>query len=201
LTGKDIRTIGSGNIGAMNTYRALKERSGRLAAFGFFSVIIIDMIKGALSVIIAKQFHCVDFDTNLPFALAAFFVVLGHNYSIFMKFTGGRGAACLMGISLYLNPLSFFVWGLPLVFCASLAQIILEKKNMVEKINWKKITDLFMMIGGKQMLGRLIGLILGPIFLYFYNVQVFLPIASGTTLLLLKNISRFEEYVKSLKQN
>lgn len=199
LTGKDVRAIGSGNVGALNAYRALKERSGKLAAFGLIFVVIIDMMKGAVSIIIAQQFYCSGVDEGILFILAAFFVVLGHNYSIFMKFTGGKGAACLMGILLYLDVFSFFVWGFPLVVCASLAQIILEKRNKIEKINWKKITDLFMMIGGKQMLGRLFGLILGPICLYFYNAQIFLPVASGTTLLLFKNISRFEEYVKSLK--
>jgi hypothetical protein len=58
-----------------------------------------------------------------------------------------------------------------------------------------------MMIGGKQMAGRLVGLILGPIFLYFYNVQIFLPVAAGTILLLAKNISRFEEYFKNFNKN
>jgi acyl-phosphate glycerol 3-phosphate acyltransferase len=200
FSGQDIRKIGSGNVGAMNTLRALKEKSGKLAAIGFVSVVTVDMLKGVFSVFLVQSLRCLDYDLNIFLALAGFFVVLGHNYSVFLKFTGGRGAACLIGIMLFMDPASFFVWGAPLVICSVIAQIILEKKNLIEKINWKKPSDFLIMIGGKQMAGRMFGLILGPVFLYFYNVQIFLPIAAGTTLLLIKNVSRFKEYFKGFKK-
>jgi len=130
--------------------------------------------------------------------LTSFFVVLGHNYSIFLKFTGGRGAACLMGVLVYLKPVSLLVWGLPVLFCAIPAQIILEKMGKVEKINWKKPFEVLMMVIGKQMAGRMAGLILAPIPLYFYNPQIFLLAAAGTILLLIKNIPRFEGYFREI---
>ena len=193
LTGKDIRKIGSGNIGATNAFRALKEvGKKKLALIVFLMVLVVDMAKGAGSIFLAQKF----FPENLIpiLILTSFFVVLGHNYSIFLKFTGGRGAACLMGVLVYLKPVSLLVWGLPVLFCAIPAQIILEKMGKVEKINWKKPFEVLMMVIGKQMAGRMAGLILAPIPLYFYNPQIFLLVAAGTILLLIKNIPRFKEY-------
>lgn len=200
ITGQDIRKIGSGNIGAMNTVRALKEKSKKLAIIGFLVVLIIDMAKGALAIFLAqKLFAYSQYSYSLvdPYyiflTIAGFFVVLGHNYSIFLRFAGGRGAASLIGILLYLDVSSFIIWGLPVVLCTILAQIILEKTGFETRINWRK-TSAIISIFGKQMAGRLAGLILGPVALYFYDPQIFLPIAAGTILLLRKNIPRFKGY-------
>jgi acyl-phosphate glycerol 3-phosphate acyltransferase len=197
FTGQDIRKIGSGNVGAMNTVRALKEKSKKLAVTGFLVVLIVDIAKGAFSVFLAQFFL-----PSSPSALimAGFFVVLGHNYSIFLKFAGGRGAACLIGILLYLDIFSFIIWGLPVVLCTVLFQIILEKTGFETKINWRKISAIIS-IFGKQMAGRFAGLFFGPVALYFYEPQIFLPIAAGTILLLIKNIPRFKGYFLGDKIN
>jgi len=55
-----------------------------------------------------------------------------------------------------------------------------------------------MMIIGGQMAGRMAGLILAPVFLYFYSPQIFLSVAAGTILLLIKNITRFKEYFEKI---
>jgi acyl-phosphate glycerol 3-phosphate acyltransferase len=190
ITGQDIRKIGSGNIGAMNVVRALKDKSKKLAVIGFLVVLIVDMAKGALSIFFAQFFLPLNFSVLI---IAGFFVVLGHNYSIFLNFAGGRGAACLIGILLYLDIFSFLIWALPVVLCTILAQIILEKTAFEKKINWRKISDI-VSIFGKQMAGRMAGLILAPFLLYFYSPQIFLPIAAGTILLLIKNMPRFKGY-------
>lgn len=190
FTGQDIKKIGSGNVGAMNVVRALKEKSKKLAIVGFLVVLIVDMAKGALSVFLAQFF--LPF-SSLALIIAGFFVVLGHNYSLFLKFSGGRGAASLIGILLYLDIFSFIIWGLPLVFCTILAQFILEKTGLETKINWKKTSEI-LAIFGKQMAGRFAGLVLGPVALYFYDPQIFLPIAAGTILLLIRNTPRFKGY-------
>ena len=197
FTGQDVRKIGSGNVGAMNTVRALKEKSKKLAVVGFLVVLIVDMAKGAFSIFLAQFF--LPFN-SLALIMAGFFVVLGHNYSIFLKFAGGRGAACLIGILLYLDIFSLIVWGLPVVFCTILAQIILEKTGFETKINWGKASAIIS-IFGKQMAGRFAGLFFGPVALYFYDPQIFLPIAAGTILLLIKNIPRFKGYFLGEKIN
>ncbi len=194
ITGQDIRKVGSGNIGAMNTVRAFKNfGKGKLAIIGFLVVLIIDMAKGALAVFLAQRWQFLDYNMTLAVIFAAFFVVLGHNYSIFLKFSGGRGAACLIGILLYSDILSLLVWGLPVILASILAQIILEKTGFEKKINWKKISEISKILGS-QMAGRMVGLIMAPIPLYFYNPKAFLPIAAGTILLLIKNIPRFKGY-------
>ena len=80
-----------------------------------------------------------------------------------------------------------------MVVCTILAQIILEKTGFETKINWGKISAIIS-IFGKQMAGRFAGLFFGPIVLYFYNPRIFLPIAAGTILLLIKNTPRFKGY-------
>lgn len=190
FSGQDIRKIGSGNVGAMNVVRALKEKSKKLAVVGFLIVLLVDMAKGAFSIFFAQFFLPLN---SLALIIASFFVILGHNYSIFLRFSGGRGAASLIGVMLYLDVFSFLIWGLAVVLCTILAQIILEKTGFETKINWKRVSDI-VSIFGKQMAGRFAGLILGPIFLYFYDPQIFLPIAAGTILLLIKNIPRFKGY-------
>jgi len=194
ITGQDIRKIGSRNVGAINVLRALKEAGKRkLALFGFLIVLIVDMAKGALAIFTAQKWPFLESELTLAIILATFFVILGHNYSIFLKFSGGRGAACLIGILLYLDVLSLIIWALPIVFFTILFQIILEKTGFERKINWRKFSEISSLLG-TQMAGRMVGLISAPILLYFYNPQIFLPIAAGTILLLIKNIPRFKGY-------
>lgn len=190
FAGRDIREIGSGNVGAMNTARALKGKSKKLAVTGFLIVLVVDMAKGAFSVFLAQLFLPFNY---LALIVVGFFVVLGHNYSIFLKFAGGRGAACLIGIMLYSDIFSFIVWGLPMFFCTILFQVILERTGFETKMNWRKIPAIIS-IFGKQMAGRFAGLFFGLVALYFYDPQIFLPIATGTILLLIKNIPRFKGY-------
>ncbi len=193
FSGQDIRKIGSGNVGAMNVIRALKEKSSKLAAAGFLIVLIVDMAKGALAIFLAQK---ILLGSLIGLILAAFFVILGHNYSVFLKFSGGRGAASLIGILLYLDIFSFLIWGSIMVLSSIVAQIILEKIGIAKKINWKKISEIVSLLG-KQMVGRMGGLMAGPIPLYFYNPQIFAIVAAGTILLLIKNIPRIKGYLES----
>ncbi len=192
FTGQDIRKVGSGNVGAMNTVRAIKNAGkGKLAIAGFLLVLIIDMAKGVLAVFLAQKLA--GSQLSLALIISTFFVVLGHNYSVFLKFSGGRGAACLIGILLYLNIFSLMVWGLPSLLFPILFQAILERTGFEKKINWGKISDIISIMG-KQMAGRMAGLILAPAFLYFYSPQIYFPVAAGTALLLIKNLPRFKGY-------
>ncbi|PVX31492.1 acyl-phosphate glycerol 3-phosphate acyltransferase [Sphingomonas pokkalii] len=85
----DLRTIGSGNIGATNVLRT--GRKGLAAA-----TLLLDLGKGAAAIWLA--------DALLPgmTALAAAAVFLGHCYPVWLKFRGGKGVATLMGVVLAL---------------------------------------------------------------------------------------------------
>jgi glycerol-3-phosphate acyltransferase PlsY len=89
--GKDIRKEGSGNIGATNVTRVLGKKAG-------FLVLILDMLKGFLPIYIAKYI----FDTKLV-SLLAIASVIGHCFSIFLKFKGGKGVATAIGVLLALS--------------------------------------------------------------------------------------------------
>ncbi len=82
----DIRQSGSGNIGAMNALRALGKR-------GAVTVLILDAAKGIIPTVVSMQvFH----DTRLA-AIAATAAVLGHCFSPWLRFKGGKGVATSFG--------------------------------------------------------------------------------------------------------
>lgn len=104
LTGTDIRTIGSGNIGTVNVYRV---------AGGWASVLVlvVDMLKGAAVVVLAKMW---DQPAAIQVAggLAA---IVGHNWSIFLRFAGGKGIATSFGVLFAISPfvggVAGIIWG------------------------------------------------------------------------------------------
>ena len=81
--GKDIRNYGSGNVGASNVARVIGVRYGVFA-------LLADVGKGALATILMMQF-------NLPLFIGGF-AVLGHIFSPFLKFSGGKGVATSIGV-------------------------------------------------------------------------------------------------------
>ena len=91
----DVRDYGSGKIGMTNVLRT----SGKTAAA---VVLILDMGKGVLAVLVARQF----FDSYGVEAAAALAVLFGHNWPIFIKFRGGRGTASGWGGLLILSPIA-----------------------------------------------------------------------------------------------
>ncbi|KQN24544.1 MULTISPECIES: glycerol-3-phosphate 1-O-acyltransferase PlsY [unclassified Sphingomonas] len=93
----DLRTIGSGNIGATNVLRT--GRKGLAAA-----TLLLDMAKGAVAVLLVAHL----FPGNTPLAAAGAFI--GHCYPIWLGFKGGKGVATLMGIVVALH------WPLGLVY-------------------------------------------------------------------------------------
>jgi glycerol-3-phosphate acyltransferase PlsY len=99
LTGKDIRKIGTGNPGAANVARSIGKKWGVI-------VWLSDTIKGILPMIIAKNYGITNF---LFLTLIGSSAVIGHCYSIFLKFKGGKGAATSGGVVLYLMPKLFIL--------------------------------------------------------------------------------------------
>lgn len=92
--GGDIRTIGSGNIGATNVLRTGRKL---LAAF----TLILDAAKGAFSI-----FICSLFLSDAYFGLVGVCAVIGHCYPIWLKFSGGKGVATGLAVIMMLSPIS-----------------------------------------------------------------------------------------------
>jgi acyl phosphate:glycerol-3-phosphate acyltransferase len=93
--GVNIREAGSGNIGATNVYRTMGRKIGILTLVG-------DCLKGLIPVLAAKWLGLPD-AWIAGIGLAAF---LGHVYTIFLGFKGGKGVATALGVFLGTSPLS-----------------------------------------------------------------------------------------------
>lgn len=102
LRGVDLRGQGSGNIGATNALRVMGRKAGALTLLG-------DLLKGSLAVWLALYFS----GREAGF-IAAAAAVLGHDFSLFAGFKGGKGVATSFGVLLALEPLlaaiGFGVW-------------------------------------------------------------------------------------------
>ncbi|WP_330167626.1 glycerol-3-phosphate 1-O-acyltransferase PlsY [Bartonella grahamii] len=88
----DIRTIGSGNIGATNVLRTGNKKLATLT-------LLCDMLKGALVVFVIKFFSD-PLNNSILISLAGFFAFLGHLFPVWLKFKGGKGVATYLGICL-----------------------------------------------------------------------------------------------------
>jgi len=98
VKGADIRKVGGGNMGAVNTMREI----GTLPGFG---VLFADMAKGALAVLIAQW---LGLHPYWVFAVGMV-AVAGHNWPVWLKFKGGQGLATTMGVLLALAPIPFSI--------------------------------------------------------------------------------------------
>jgi glycerol-3-phosphate acyltransferase PlsY len=92
--GKDIRHMGSGNIGATNVHRSAGKKAGLI-------VLALDVLKGFLALWVAAL---ITGNSATGLALATVAVMLGHCYPVFLRFKGGKAVACYVGAILYLGP-------------------------------------------------------------------------------------------------
>ena len=97
FSGKDVRKIGSGNIGATNVLRTGNK-------YLAISTLILDIMKGYIAVIIAKQYFLE------LIQLSALLVFLGHVFPIWLKFKGGKGVATYVGILFCIDIMLGFIF-------------------------------------------------------------------------------------------
>src|SRR5919199_1410624 len=97
--GADVRETGSGGTGATNVTR----RAGKTAGV---VTLLLDALKGALAVLLARLFLTEDFGVNWWVAAAAVLAVFGHCFPIWLGFRGGKGVATGVGVFLSLYPLA-----------------------------------------------------------------------------------------------
>lgn len=113
---KDIRKYGSGNIGTTNTFRVLGPVAGII-------VFLIDFFKGTLATCLPVIFHLGPHYLCLAFGLAA---ILGHAFSIFLKFKGGKAVATTAGFLLGYNVHFFLICAViffPVLFITSMVSL------------------------------------------------------------------------------
>ena len=93
LKGSDIRQEGSGNVGALNAFH-------QVGVWGAVLVLLVDAAKGAVAVLLPGWVEA----PSWSIYLTAVSVVIGHNWPVFLRFRGGKGAATILGISLVILP-------------------------------------------------------------------------------------------------
>jgi len=94
VKGVDIRQVGGGNMGALNTIREIGTKAG-------IAVLVADIAKGTLAVFIARWLGL----STIFIYIAGFAAIVGHMLPVFLKFRGGKGAATTFGVLLALAPL------------------------------------------------------------------------------------------------
>ncbi|MDO8525600.1 MAG: glycerol-3-phosphate 1-O-acyltransferase PlsY [Candidatus Omnitrophota bacterium] len=110
FAGSDIRSQGSKNVGATNVYRVAGKIPGLLT-------LVIDIVKGIIVVTLVVSFfyrYLPDVDYIFYKTFMGLLVILGHIYSIFLKFKGGKGVATTIGVTAAIAPLvllmSLLMW-------------------------------------------------------------------------------------------
>ena len=163
--GVDIREIGGGNMGALNAMRELGLTVGLV-------VLIADVAKGAIAVLIAKWLGL-----HLAWIFAAgFAAIIGHNWSIFLGFKGGKGAATTLGVLLALVPREFAI-------CLAIMAVVLVITSNIRLI-------------------IVIGLAFLPVLIWLFdNSMMFIWYSVALSLfLIIRSLSSFKEDVSNTEK-
>ncbi len=105
----DVREAGSKSIGATNVLRVLKETNPTLAKKLAAATLILDALKGIVVLFVANNIFVL---TDATLWMIAVLAVVGHCYSPFLKFEGGKGVATGMGVMLFMLPIETLIAGI-----------------------------------------------------------------------------------------
>jgi acyl phosphate:glycerol-3-phosphate acyltransferase len=138
---EDLRSIGSGNIGATNVLRT--GRKGLAAA-----TLVLDALKGTVAVIIAS------YGGPQAAMLAGLGAFLGHLFPVWLKFKGGKGVAVYIGILIGL------FWPAAIVFCAVwLITAVISRYSSLSALVASVVTPIFLLAFGHLTLAALFALL------------------------------------------
>ncbi|MDD4409545.1 MAG: glycerol-3-phosphate acyltransferase [Candidatus Pacebacteria bacterium] len=184
----DLKQIGSKNLGALNTFRASSKKYGLyIGILSFLAVFFLDTTKAVIAAYIAKEIGPVP---EISLAIATFFVVLGHNYSLFLNFKGGRGAASFIGILLFFNFKTFLGY----------LVILLTAMTIGEALAGRKINKKFLKHSvSDQVIGRLIGEVIGILWIGATCPVLTLSAIFATPLIIIAHQERIKDQLKKIK--
>jgi glycerol-3-phosphate acyltransferase PlsY len=158
---QDLRSIGSGNIGATNVLRT--GRKGLAAA-----TLLLDMLKGTAAVVIAGYFA----GPNAAM-LAALGAFLGHLFPVWLKFRGGKGVAVYIGVLLGL------FWPAALVFCLIwLATAFTSRYSSLSALVASFVTPIFLWWFGHLALSSLFAVL--TMLLFYMHRENIKRLQAGT---------------------
>ena len=120
FAGVNVQESGSKSIGATNVLRVVKQTNPTLAKKLGIATVLLDAFKGAIVILFAKFLFDMSIETLWAIAVIS---VLGHCYSLYLNFEGGKGVATGLGVFLVLIPIptiiGTIIWG----FCAKVLKI------------------------------------------------------------------------------
>ncbi len=196
MVGKDIRLEGSHNVGGMNAYSLIRsKRSEKRAALGLIVILLGDIGKGVLAIYLTRWLSFLGYNPSLGLLTGSFFAILGHNYPVCFKFReGGIGFASFLGILLALNPVSLGVWGGTMLFSIFLAEHILIGR-------WRpNSTHKIISVIGTQIPGRLIGLGVALLPIYFFDPRLLFPVLGPTILVYIKHADKIRTLIREARK-
>jgi glycerol-3-phosphate acyltransferase PlsY len=117
--GVDIQESGSKSIGATNVLRVVKTKNPALAKKLGIATVLLDALKGVFVLVVAMMYG-VSLETLWAIAILS---VLGHCYSVYLSFEGGKGVATGLGVFLVLIPIPTVIGALVWGFCAKVLKV------------------------------------------------------------------------------
>src|ERR1700761_7732746 len=158
---QDLRTVGSGNIGATNVLRT--GRKGLAAA-----TLLLDMLKGTLAVVIAGTV-----DGPNAAMLAALGAFLGHLFPVWLKFRGGKGVAVYIGVLIGL------FWPAAVLFCVIwLATAVISRYSSLSALVASFVTPIFLWWFGHPALASLFAVL--TLLLFYMHRENIKRLQAGT---------------------
>lgn len=151
VTGKDIRQLGSGNVGGLNTFREVGAKPALVVG-------IVDLGKGAAAVAIAYWL----LDLSLLFViLAGLASVIGHLWMVFLRFSGGKGMGATFGSLAVLLPV-YGYWYTFIIFLGVILVPFIFTRNVALAMGVGLLfLPLILWLGTQSMMATLLAIILG----------------------------------------
>ena len=119
FAGIDVTASGSKSIGATNVLRVVKQTNPTLAKKLGIATVLLDAMKGAVVILIAMTMN-LSLETLWAIAVLS---VLGHCYSLYLNFEGGKGVATALGVFLVLIPIPTLIGAIIWGFCAKVLKV------------------------------------------------------------------------------
>jgi len=119
FAGVNVQASGSKSIGATNVLRVVKRTNPALAKKLGIATVLADALKGVIVILVAMMYGMSD-ETLWAIAVIS---VLGHCYSVYLSFQGGKGVATGLGVFLILIPIPAIIGALVWGFCAKVLKV------------------------------------------------------------------------------
>lgn len=167
--GVDPRAYGSGKTGATNILRTLGPGPAAMVA-------LMDVLKGVVAVLLARFLIF----PGQPWAetVAGFAALMGHNYSIFIHFTGGRGVATGGGVLLAMSPLVILFGALGLVIPIAITRYV-SLGSIIASATCA-VADAVMVATGHDVYQHLVFAVIGAAFIIYAHRDNIARLANGT---------------------